>query len=222
MAKKDLYPFVATNVAVFTLEDVSLRVLVAKRSTAPKVGQWALPGGALRPDEDDDLTASARRVLREKVRFNIEHLEQVRAFSGHDRDPSRIWSIAVLFYALLPKDRIHAVAGDKTEAIDWVDPGKPGTVLAFDHPRMLVEALARLRFKVERDALPLHLLPDRFTLTELQRACEAITGVALDKSAFRRRLKLREGKDFVEVPGEFAQGAHRPAQYYQRTRGFRF
>ena len=216
-----LYPFVATNVALFTLHGDSLRVLVGKRANEPQAGRWALPGGALKPEIDDDLAASARRVLREKVRFDPSLLEQVRAFSGRDRDP-RGWSVATLFYALLPQDRIDAAAGNKTEAIEWVDATRPGRPLAFDHAQMLAEAVARLRAKVEHDALPLHLLPDRFTLTELQRACEAITGEPLDKSAFRRRLKAREGRDFVEAPGEFAQGAHRPAQYYKRSRGFRF
>lgn len=221
MARSTLYPFVATNVALFTLDGDSLRVLVGKRANEPQTGRWALPGGALKPDLDDDLAASARRVLREKVRFDPSLLEQVSAFSGRDRDP-RGWSVATLFYALLPKDRIHAAAGSKTESVEWVDAGRPGRPLAFDHAQMLAEAVARLRAKVERDALPLHLLPDRFTLTELQRACEAITGEALDKSAFRRRLKRREGKDFVEVPGAFAEGAHRPAQYYRMKKGFRF
>ncbi|MBX3589508.1 MAG: NUDIX hydrolase [Burkholderiaceae bacterium] len=221
MAGDKLFPFVTTDVALFTLDGDALRVLVVKRTNEPERGRWALPGGALKPSLDEDLAASARRVLAEKVRFDIPYLEQVCAFSGRDRD-SRGWSISVLFYALLPKDRIDAVAGHKTEAIEWVDPDRPGRELAFDHDRQLAEALAQLRAKIEHDALPLHLLPDRFTLTELQRACEAITGEALDKSAFRRRLKLREGKEFVEVPGEFAEGAHRPAQYYRRTRGFRF
>jgi len=222
MTRKNLYPFVATNVALFTLENDALRVLFTKRATAPELGRWALPGGALNPEIDDDLESSALRELSEKVRFAPAYLEQVRAFSGRDRDPARTWSVSVLFYALLPKDRIHAAAGSKTEAVEWVDAGRPGRPLAFDHAQMLAEAAARLRAKVERDALPLHLLPDRFTLTELQRACEAITGETLDKSAFRRRLKLREGMDFVEVPGEFAEGAHRPAQYYRMKKGFRF
>ncbi len=222
MAGPLLFPFVATSIALFTLENDALRALVSKRTNEPERGRWALPGGVLRPDLDDDLAASARRVLTEKIRFDVRHLEQVRAFSGRERDESRGWSIGVLYYALLPKDRIDAVAGRKTEAIEWVDPDRPGRDLAFDHAQMLAEAVARLRARVEHDALPLHLLPDRFTLTELQHACEAITGRALDKSAFRRRLKVREGEDFVEVPGQFAQGAHRPAQYYRRTRGFRF
>jgi len=93
-------------------------------------------------------------VLREKIRFDVRHLEQVRAFSGRERDESRGWSIGVLFYALLPKDRIDAVAGRKTEAIEWVDPDRPSRDLAFDHPQMVAEAVARLRAKVEHDALP--------------------------------------------------------------------
>ena len=154
MAGDKLFPFVTTDVALFTLDGDALRVLVVKRTNEPERGRWALPGGALKPSLDEDLAASARRVLAEKVRFDIPYLEQVCAFSGRDRD-SRGWSISVLFYALLPKDRIDAVAGHKTEAIEWVDPDRPGRELAFDHDRQLAEALAQLRAKIEHDATAL-------------------------------------------------------------------
>ena len=92
--------------------------------------------------------------------------------------------------------------------------------MAFDHAQQLEIALARLREKVERHALPLHLLPEQFTLTELQRTCEAILGRPLDKSVFRRRLKGMD--DLVELPGQFERGQQRPAQLYAARAGFGF
>ena len=85
---------------------------------------------------------------------------------------------------------------------------------------MIEVATARLRRKVEQQVLPLHLLPDKFTLTRLQRVCEAIIGKPLDKGSFRRRLRAE--KSLVEVVGEFARGANRPAQLFRAIPGFRF
>ena len=85
---------------------------------------------------------------------------------------------------------------------------------------MLAKALATLRDKVARGALPLHLLPAQFTLTDLQRACEAILGRDLDKGAFRRQIK--DAADLVAVRGEFQRGAQRPAQLYCAAKRFAF
>lgn len=216
---KKLFPLVTADIALFTIHDSSLRVLLVRRANAPELGGWALPGGVLKPDEDRSLDDTARRVLSGKTHVDVPFLEQVATFSGPDRDP-RGWSLSVLYYALLPRDQASAVAGAKTEAIGWANAFAPGRVLAFDHAQLLATALTRLRDKVERAALPLHLLPERFTLTELQRTCEVILGRPLDKSAFRRRLKDEPG--LVELEGEFMRGAQRPAQLYRAASGFRF
>ncbi|MBN3792653.1 NUDIX domain-containing protein [Burkholderia sp. Ac-20353] len=216
---KKLFPLVTTDVALFTIHDHSLRVLLVKRANAPEQGTWALPGGVLDPDGDHSLDDTARRVLSGKTRVDVPFLEQVATFSGARRDP-RGWSLSVLYYALLPRDQVSAVAGKKTEAIAWVDAFAPEVLLAFDHAQLLSAALATLRDKVQRAALPLHLLPERFTLTELQRTCEVILGRPLDKSVFRRRLK--DEPSLIELEGEFLRGAQRPAQLYRAADGFRF
>lgn len=216
---KRLYPIVTADVALFTLQEQRLRVLLIQRANNPTPGGWALPGGILKPDIDANLDATAKRILAAKTRVALPHLEQVATHSGPDRDP-RGWSVSTLYYALLPSDQVPAVAGDKTESIEWCDPERPGHRLAFDHRLMLGEALQALRNKVSRGAWPLHLLPAKFTLTELQRACEAILGVDLDKGAFRRQI--REAPQLVAVEGEFLRGAQRPAQIYRAAGGFEF
>lgn len=217
---KRLFPIVNADVALFTLDEQwRLRVLLIRRANNPSPGGWALPGGLLKPDIDASLDDTALRVLASKTRVSLPHLEQVTTHSGPDRDP-RGWSVSTLYYALLPSDQVPAVAGSKTEAIEWCDPERPGHRLGFDHADMLAQALATLRDKVARGGLPLHLLPEQFTLTDLQRACEAILGRDLDKGAFRRQL--RNATDLVSVAGAFQRGAQRPAQLYRAADDFTF
>jgi 8-oxo-dGTP diphosphatase len=215
---RKLFPLVLVDIALFSVDQRGLRVLLVRRAEEPEKGRWGLPGGILKPDLDASLQDAALRVLREKVAVEIPHLEEVRTFSGPDRD-ARGWSVSVLFYALLPRSQIEVAGKKKVEAMDWADAVRPGQELAFDHAEQLGCALASLRDKVERHALPLHLMPEKFTLTDLQRTCEAILGWELDKSVFRRRLKGSE--DLVEL-GEFERGAKRPAQLWKAKEGFEF
>ena len=214
-----LDPLVSADVAIFSADKGKLRVLLAKRTHEPAALEWALPGAVLKPDEDADLHATACRALQEKVSVTVPYLAQVGAFSGSHRDP-RGWSISVLFYALLPSDQVNAVVNNRVEAVEWADADQPGYRLAFDHDLLLTAALQMLRDKVERHSLPLHLLTNRFTLTALQRTCEAVLGRSLDKSVFRRRLKASE--DLVPLFDEFVVGSQRPAQLYRARDGFVF
>lgn len=214
-----LHPFVTVDIALFVMDQQALKVLLVKRSEAPELRRWALPGGALRPAVDADLAAAARRVLREKLGLEIAHLQEVCSFSGRERDP-RDWSVSMLYYALFPMDRLRPDALSKVQDWEWVDPEKPGRRMAFDHRQQLAVALGQLRQKVERHALPLHLMPRRFTLTELQQTCEAILGIRLDKSVFRRRLKSSD--ELMEMPGEFVRGSQRPAQVYEARETVQF
>lgn len=215
---RELFPLVMVDVALYCVDQSRLRVLMMQRAEEPERGRWALPGGILKPNLDVSLQDAALRVLREKISVEIPHLEEVCTFSGPTRDP-RGWSVAVLFYALLPRNQIEAVSNKKVEGMDWADAAYPEKELAFDHAEQQGRALTSLRDKVERHALPLHLMPEKFTLTDLQRTCEAILGRELDKSVFRRRLKGSE--DLVELD-EFERGAKRPAQLWKAKKGFEF
>lgn len=214
-----LFPLVTTDIALFTLIEHRLRVLLVRRAEEPSLGKWALPGGILRPDEDRSLDDAAKRVLSVKTCINVRHLEQVATFSGADRDP-RGWSISTLYCALLPSDQVPAVAGARTEAIEWRDPENLKHPLAFDHAQLIGKALRQLRSKVAGGALPLHLMAEKFTLTDVQRACEAIIGQQLDKGAFRREIK--DHPALIPIEGEFLRGAQRPAQMYRTDADFFF
>lgn len=215
---RELFPLVGVDIALFSVDQGRLQVLLVKRAEEPAAKQWALPGGILKPHLDGSLESAARRVLADKVSVELPLVEEVCTFSGPDRDP-RGWSISVLFYALLPRDKVNALVRNKVEALEWVDASAPGHRLAFDHAQHLTAAVERLRAKVEAGKLPLHLLPEKFTLTQLQRTIEAILGHELDKSSFRRQLKT--SSDLVELD-EYERGAQRPAQLFRTSEGFLF
>ncbi|MEO8119077.1 MAG: NUDIX domain-containing protein [Rhodoferax sp.] len=227
MKNRELYPTVMVDVAIFCVDDNGLQVLLVQRSNEPEKGLWALPGGFLKPDEDASLEAAARRVLAEKIAFDIPHLEEVCTFSGKDRDP-RGWSIGVLYFALLPRDQVTAAVKNKVDAVEWVDARDHGLTMAFDHDAQLKKAVSVLEGKVERHVLPLPLMPAQFTLTALQKTCETILGYALDKSAFRRRLSPDPAKfpaqesELVKVEDAQERGRQRPAQIYRAREGFMF
>jgi ADP-ribose pyrophosphatase YjhB (NUDIX family) len=221
MKETTLFPLVLVDIALFSIVEDSLRVLLVKRAHEPEVRRWALPGGIVKPGGDASLEEAANRVMRSKVSVDIPHLEQVRTFSGPDRDP-RGWSVSVLFWALLPYDQITALVRDKVETLGWVDASNPGHQMAFDHREQLTAALhvLRSRLGVSSPALPLHLMPKSFTLTALQKTCQSILGREIDKAAFRRRLK--GSPDLVELTGEMQRGSHAPAQLYRARDGFTF
>ena len=217
-ATRELFPLVSVDIALFSVDQSRLQVLLVKRAEEPAAKQWALPGGILKPHLDDSLEAAARRVLAHKVSVELPLVEEVCTFSGPDRDP-RGWSLSVLFYSLLPRDQVNALVRNKVEALKWVDASLPGHRLAFDHAQHLTAAVAKIRGKVDTGTLPLHLLPEKFTLTQLQRTIEAILGRELDKSSFRRQLK--SSSDLVELD-EYERGAQRPAQLFRASDGFLF
>jgi 8-oxo-dGTP diphosphatase len=221
MKHTTLFPLVLVDVALFSIVKDRLRVLLVQRAQEPELLRWALPGGILKPEIDANLESTARRVMRSKVSVEIPHLEQVHTFSGPDRDP-RGWSVSLLYWALLPYDQVNALVRNKVEKLDWFDAADPGLQMAFDHGEQLNTALRvlRNRISVSLPALPLHLMPDSFTLTALQKTCECILGREIDKAAFRRRLK--DSPDLVELAGEMQRGSHAPAQLYRARDGFTF
>lgn len=218
---RDLYPLVFADVALFSVLDDRLHVLLVRRAEDPHAEKWALPGGILKPEVDKDLQGTAQRVMRGKLEVDVPFLEEVGTASGTHRD-ARGWSISVLYLALLPMDQVHVAVGNKINALKWVDPLVEDTSLAFDHAELLQRAMIRLRAKVERHALPLHMLPQKFTLSQLQRICEIVLGRDLDKSVFRRRLKDLHVNDLEEVEGEMVRGVQRPAQLWRAADGFQF
>jgi hypothetical protein len=121
----------------------------------------------------------------------------------------------VVYRALVAIDQIHPVAGKRITDLAWVpvDDLESHTPLAFDHEAIVKEALKQTRAQIDELDFPVGYLPEKFTLSELQKVCEQLSGSRIDKSSFRRKLRERELVEPIE--GEFEGGANRPAAVYR-------
>lgn len=209
-------PLAGVDLVIFTVRDERLQVLLTQRPDAPNEPfphVWALPGGLIDVDRDENLEACARRKLAEKTGVATPYLEQLGSWGSKSRDP-RGWSATHVYFALMPSDGIEPRAGGYAADARWhpvLDHGVRDR-LAFDHAEILAAAIERLRGKVEYTSLPAFLLPEEFTLTELQHAYEIVLDRPLNKSAFRTRV--RDAGLIVEVPRQ-KSGPNRPAQLYR-------
>jgi ADP-ribose pyrophosphatase YjhB (NUDIX family) len=209
-------PLCTIDVAIFTVRDSALQVLLVSRPVDPSdpfPGQWALPGGFVDTRLDKDFEACALRKLREKTGVEAPYLEQVGSWGNATRDP-RGWSATHVYFALIPSEEIELRAGGNATDTRWSAISGEGVreKLAFDHSSLLKAAVARLRSKVEYTSLPAFLMPREFTLTELQRMYETLLARALEKKAFRTRLLAADLLD--QVP-RMKSGTNRPAQLYR-------
>lgn len=203
-------PSVTADIALFTVRERTLQVLLVKRREWPFAGQWAVPGGFVRPEEN--LEHAARRELAEETGVLDVLLEQLRVFSEPKRDP-RTWVITVAFTALVASDTLTLRAGTDAAEAAWFHVDSLPSPLAFDHEAILAYAVASLRARLEADLqVAAALLPASFTLTQMQEVYQTISGDPLDKRNFRKWVL---GMESVVATGEAKRGAHRPALLYE-------
>jgi len=199
---------VTVDIVIFTLREGSLQVLLVKRGVPPFEGQYAIPGGFIRGDES--LEEAALRELHEETGVRNEFLEQLYTFGDPKRDP-RGRVITVAYYALIASDKLSLVAGADAAEAQWF-PASSVPPLAFDHKSILDYALERLRNKLEYTTVGFQLLPEKFTLGELQAVYEAILGRPLDKRNFRRKLALLS---ILKPLREWQRTGRKPAQLFR-------
>lgn len=199
---------ISTDVVIFTVEEDRLSVVLVQRNRDPYQGNWSLPGGLVGLEES--LDTAARRWLAERTGIRGVYLEQLFTFGRPDRDPRRR-VVTVAYFALVPFDRVRPEAlGDG--ALHDV---RALPEMAFDHGGIIAMAHRRLVAKLDYSTIALQLMPERFTLSQLQAVYEVILGESLDKRNFRKRLLTM---DCLEETGETLRtGPHRPARLY-RTR----
>lgn len=205
------HPAVTTDIAVFTIRDDALQLLLIRRRNPPFQGAWALPGGFV--DIDEDLDACAARELAEETGISGVYLEQLYTFGAPGRDPrERVISIA--YFALAPSAALAVQAGDDAADAAWfrLDDLPP---LAFDHADIIAKAHRRLVAKLDYSTIAFQFLPETFTLGELQRVYETLVDAEIDKRNFRKwALALEQ----IEATGELRRrGNHRPARLYRLT-----
>jgi 8-oxo-dGTP diphosphatase len=211
-------PSVTVDAVVFgvDLQRASPRheVLLIERGAAPFRGQWALPGGFVQMNES--LEAAVQRELEEETGLARVFFEQLFTFGDPDRDP-RGRVISVAYFALIDLTAFKLRSGSDAAGARWfdVDAALTRTKLAFDHAAVIARAVDRLRAKVRYAPIGFELMPERFTLGQLQQLYEVILGRPLDKANFRRRLLAM---DLLEEVGRQDAVAHRPATIYRFDR----
>lgn len=198
---------VAVDVVIFTVIEGDLKVLLIQRIVRPK-DIWAIPGGFVLKNED--LEEAAKRELFEETGVEDVYLEQLYTFGEPTRDP-RGRVISVSYFALVDAEKVQLKFGSDAKDVAWFSINDIPD-LAFDHNEILKYAKKRLIWKLEYTNVIYSLLPKFFTLTELQRAYEAIIARPLDKRNFRRKF-LSTG--LILPTGEKEGGAHRPAELYK-------
>lgn len=186
------YPkvLVAVDCIIFGFDEGQLRILVGKRQMDPGRGEWSLYGGFVNTDESID--EAANRVILELTGLRNLYIRQVGAFGRVDRDPGeRVISIA--YYALINvKDYDKALR--EQHNLEWVNIQDMPTLYS-DHNEMVRRARKMMRQKISSEPIGFNLLPNLFTLTQLQKLYEAVMGEVVDKRNFRKRIKEM---DFIE------------------------
>ena len=194
------YPPVAVtvDVALFAIHRDALHILLIERGVEPFAGAWALPGGFVLPNED--LDAAAARELEEEtgVTEDAAYLEQLRSYGSPGRDP-RMRVVTVAYWGACATVPAPLGSSDAAHAelvpVSQVEEGD--IELAFDHDRIVKDAVERLRAKLEYTALAARFCPPKFTISELRKVYETVWNTTLDPGNFQR--KVRENRAFQRL-----------------------
>jgi 8-oxo-dGTP diphosphatase len=202
------FAVIATDTAIFTIQEKKLKVLLIKMKKKPYTDYWALPGGLI--DAKESLNHAAQRHLQKKTGVKKTYLEQLYTFGEVGRDPfGRVVSVA--YMALIPSEGIVLKTTAEYDDVRWFSI-KNLPHLAYDHAAIIAYALRRLAVKLEYSTIARNLLPDEFPFSALQEVYEIILGKALDKRNFRKRILALS---VVRATGKKRGGTpNRPAALY--------
>ena len=202
-------PAVTADIVVFTVINDKLNVLLMRRGIEPSKGKWALPGGFVHIDED--IESAAKRELFEETGVKDVYLEQLYTFGDPHRD-SRGRVITVAHYALINLEKQKQELKPTTDSIDakWF-PIDEMPELAFDHKKIFEYALKRLRWKFEYTTVAFSLLPERFTISQIQKIYEIVLNKNFDKRNFNKKI-LSLG--ILKKEGIKKDVSYRPPQLY--------
>jgi ADP-ribose pyrophosphatase YjhB (NUDIX family) len=174
---------VATDCIIFGFDGEELKLLIIKRNFEPEVGKWSLMGGFLH--ENEDLEIGAKRILYDLTGLSNIYVEQLGAFGKVDRDPVER-TLSVAFFALI-NIHDHDQEAVRSHHANWINlKNKPS--LIFDHDEMVTLALDHLRYNAAMHPIGFELLPEEFTIPQLQKLYEAIYDMQLDRRNFSRKI----------------------------------
>jgi len=201
---------VAVDNCIFAVRGGRIEVLLIQMKKKPFDRVWALPGGLI--DEGETLDQAAARILEEQTAVRSVYLKQLYTFDDMSRDPGgRVVSVA--YFSLVQAENLGLRTTEKYRAVRFWDCERLPDRLAYDHGTILEYARQRLSAKVQYTNLMWSLLPERFTLSELQGAYESVLNRRLDKRNFRKKI-LSLG--LVAPSGDKSTGGrHRPAMLYR-------
>ena len=193
------HPAVATDCVIFSLgPKKKLQVLLIQRGGEPFKDSWALPGGFLRMGEegDENLEECAKRELLEETGYaHADLIEQLHVYSQVDRDP-RERVISVAYYALVKEEKVQG--GDDAKNAQWFPIDALPANLAFDHADILSAAKEKLKEQIYFQPIGFNLLPDTFTMSDLQKLYETILGTTFDRRNFYKKMNALGILDIAE------------------------
>lgn len=206
---QEIIETISIDCLIFGLNKGQLEILLVKHGEGIREGDWGLPGGWIKHDED--LDDAAYRLLHDLTGLEHIYLEQFRAFGRADRYPEKR-VVTIAYYALVRPEHYHVVAGFTASDVRW-EKLSECKGLVYDHDEILGATLEHLKNKICREPIGFNLLPTKFTLLQLQELYEAILGVKLDKPNFRRKM-IRTG---LLIPCDEKQKdvPHRAAALYR-------
>ena len=176
-------PSVTTDCVIFGFDGKKLNILLVERGIEPFKGQWAFPGGFLKMDESAE--EGALRELREETGLKEAYIRQFYTFSAPNRDP-RERVVTIAYYALVKMQEVKG--GDDAAKAEWFALDNVPK-LAFDHELILRKAIKELRKQIHFEPIGFELLPEKFTIKELQLLYEAILNVKFDRRNFYNKMK---------------------------------
>jgi 8-oxo-dGTP diphosphatase len=202
---------VSVDCVIFGYENKQLKVLLIKSDLAEFDGRWSLLGDLVQPGED--LEDAPYRVLRERTGLHDVYLEQVHTFGKINRHPSgRVITTAYYSLVNIKSHKLHLTDNE----LHWHNVADIGP-MAFDHRQILDTCLACLREKVLEHPVVFNLLPEKFSLRELQDLYQAILGLELDRRNFRKRINLKNW--LVDLNEMEEDVSHRPGKLYKLKTG---
>lgn len=200
---------ISIDSVIFSFLNDQLRVLLVRHAEGPSSGKWGLPGGWV--DEDEDLDDAATRLLHTHTGLTDVYLEQLKAFGAVKRFPGeRV--ITISYFALVNADKADIHAGSTVYNVEWF-PFNDVPELIYDHKTILDFGIERLQHIVRHEPIGFKLLPEEFTLLELQSLYETILQTSFDKPNFRR--KLLKMKLLIDTNKKQKNVSHRAANLYK-------